>query len=1040
MRFARQIAIVAVLMFIVQLPMPMGRQTIVEEATAAPARDAKLDMVMLFHLNQAAVPYGDVADELCYYQVIQTLRAHPNLNFTLHISGTLISDLLWFDNATLRMIIEGVRAGQFELVGSTYSQAVMYSCDDYDNRVSVALHNEQIKEYFGVNPSGFWNAERCWNQSRLLPVIADAGYSYTFVEDKILSRSAGYSGIEHCVRKTSYEGKQLYIFNDDRDSIAYDSTKDDGYIDRIPLRSDSNTKYGSVTDRINYALSTLQGFYNSDSADEACVVYAQDCEAWGLWQEEGGSNGADADSVEEVTARLDALLTRLETTSWLKLTTPSKFIAEMNARSYSYRTLSSIPDGGAAWMDANAKNAGYADWITWQSGSALSSYRTSFTTARQKLANADSAVSTAKLAAKNTTAAERLLKVAKLQYISCQFEFGCWGCLFKWYYQSKCSGIAVEACMKALEPPTSMGARSADLDSDGSIEYILESPTTMAVFAAQGGRLIALFDLVNGTSLLYNDAPSTYTAKCPDYSYSPLCSCSEMISGSDLWGRTSKTYWLRHKCFADYADGSFIANSIYTTNIQSSPPKITFAYSSGKSITKEATFATQDAISIAYSYSGISQISTEMSFSNGLDYLIPERANAKVVTDKGNYSLSYSSSTCSLPAGLKEVGMHDTRTGAVVKISSDVPLSANANAHVFALSFKCTPSSGSSMKFTLSYYNAGRGSDAVVVTPMPVVWTEPSEPRKGDNVTIFYNPKEGALPDGSSSCKMHWGCNGWKTPPADAWPAGSTASGLAVDTPMTLVNGNFSATIQTDFRISSLDLAFTDGTNWDNNGSNDYMIALKPSLDSAPPSISNINCTLRSQGVCITFRTNESALCAIEYGTSSSYTSSKNGTSFASLHEFIIPIGLEDTLYYRIVARDRAGNQKYSPSEAYSIDQSGKPKFIKVSVTYEGQTAVVKWMTDRAVRARLGFVSLNYSFFELSKTGEARISELPPGRHSGKLVVTDANGAENSTDVVVAIPQSSALSSESAMLAGLGLIAILLIVCSCILILKRNAK
>ena len=1027
--------------------------------------ERELDFVFLLHMNQALVPYGEVADDLCYYKIISTLRAHPRLNFTLHISGTLISDLLWFGNRTLSLIINGVREGQFEILGSTYSQSVMYSCEDYDNRISVELHKKQLNETFGVLPTGFWNAERCWNQSRLLPVIADAGYTYTFIEDKILSRAPDYSGIEHCVRKTSYGGKEIYVFNDDRESIKYDSTDDDGYIDRIALRANSNTKYGTLSQRIDYAISTLYSFYNSDSLDEACVVYAQDCEAWGLWQEEGGSNGADSDDVDNVAARLDAFLTRLEETPWLKLTKPCEFIKEMNSRSYQYRRLNTIPDGGASWMDVNAKKAGYADWIGWQSSGVLSEYRVSFSNARDKLNNAENAILYAKNAGKNTSAAEKILEIAKVQYVSCMFEFGCWGCLFKWYHQSKCCGIAVEACLKSLDMPTSKNARMNDLDSDGCMEYILEDKDIFAVFSAHGGRLIALFNIVNGTSYLYNDAPSTYTSKCPDYSSLPLCTCSESITGVDLWGRTTKTYWLRHKSFADYLNENFIANYQYTASIQTTPPKITFSYSnSGKSITKEIGFSdvlfsgvpevpNKGILSVVYSYSGFSGTSfcTEIAFSLGLDSFYPKRTNTTIITDKGNFSSSYDTRSYNLPSKIREIGIQDS-DGRCVKVYSNVDLNSTYYAHVLAYSFKSSPSYSSnllqgSIVFNISFYKTEIGSGSIYVTPAKASWSIPEQPRKGENVTIYYSPKGGKLKDDITRCTLHWGINGWKMPPSDCLPAGSILSYGVVDTPMHKIDENFSVTIMTDFRMDTINFVFADGTEWDNNDGCDYSISLLDSLDCSPPIFLDLNITLNSvntnsansniyANVSVYVNLNEDALCMLEYGKTEDYGSSLNGTGFKKTHLFSIQ-RIEDFRYYKITIWDRAGNRNVHLNKSF-LNESlfNKPQITKLSVEYKEETAVIRWTTNIPTCARIEFGNVNYTFFEFSKSKEAHVSDLPEGKHMGTLFVKDNNGLENSTKVSIDI--RSEFSNVSYTILTALLLSIFIVVLFLIILKKKN--
>jgi hypothetical protein len=78
---------------------------------------------------------------------------------------------------------------------------------------------------------------------------------------------------------------------------------------------------------------------------------------------------------------------------------------------------------------------------------------------------------------------------------------------------------------------------------------------SMFVFTGIGGRLINWYDLSTGEVLLANDIPNTYaTWSVNGLNYDSgtyLSSPIELVTGSDLWGRTSNTYRLQPKAFID---------------------------------------------------------------------------------------------------------------------------------------------------------------------------------------------------------------------------------------------------------------------------------------------------------------------------------------------------------------------------------------------------------------------------------------------------------------------------------------------------------
>src|SRR3989304_9201930 len=119
-------------------------------------RSLPLSVALLFHFNQHFHEYARTASRVCYRGLLKVLRSHPTLKFNIHISGTLIHALQWVAPEPLELIRDGLNDGQFELLGSTYAQNVLYSSDDWDNARQIELHQQALSDTFGVQPTAFW--------------------------------------------------------------------------------------------------------------------------------------------------------------------------------------------------------------------------------------------------------------------------------------------------------------------------------------------------------------------------------------------------------------------------------------------------------------------------------------------------------------------------------------------------------------------------------------------------------------------------------------------------------------------------------------------------------------------------------------------------------------------------------------------------------------------------------------------------------------------------------------------------------------------
>ena len=439
------------------------------------AGSAPLRVVLLFHANQSLNYQGDTANDVCFHGLLDVLRRHPDSRFVLHFSGTLLHDLGWLDTrhdpSSLELLRAGLADGQFEIVGSTYAQNVPYATHMWDNERQVEVHREVIADLIGAEPVSFWNAERCWKQA-LVPLMARNGYRATWVESHILWDS-GSTAAEHAVRKTSLGGDEIAVFNDDSEMIwLLDGAIDSGY----------------ANDLISY----LSWLRSQDTYRDWVVCYAEDAEATGLWDYEGGSNP------QEDWDNLDDVLTALENTGWIELTTFEEVLADQ----FPVEDLSPIVDGQANWMVGPSQQAGYADWFDYQARSPLvAAYRDFYTTLRGRIQEVEAQVTPA-------TPAANLVKHAVWNLAAHQFEFGCIGCgsmgCQDWQKAETLEG-ALLAAEAALAPPATPEIAQRDANGDGALDWVVTTPHDLFIVSPLGGRMLRWFDLIHGEEVLGNE-------------------------------------------------------------------------------------------------------------------------------------------------------------------------------------------------------------------------------------------------------------------------------------------------------------------------------------------------------------------------------------------------------------------------------------------------------------------------------------------------------------------------------------------------------
>jgi hypothetical protein len=444
-----------------------------------------LQLALVFHFNQHTNDFTSIANRTCYRGLLSVLRAHPQLKFNLHLSGTLLRALNWFDSGALDLVRAGLAEGQFELLGSTYAQNIPYACDDWDNAQQIALHRAVLADLFGVAPVSFWNAERCWRQS-LVKLIAEQGYKVTLIEDHIL-RAAKLN--DPLPAKTRFEGQAVTVVSDDP-----------------ALRERFN--YAAWFGRRAQFFKYLDEFAARPNSEKFVLAYAEDAEAMGLWNWEAGY------MPQAAWAHLDALLSEFETQ-------PERYTLVPLGSVQPRRTLKHLPDGSAAWMDAALRRAdapyhedGYANWFDYlQHSSKLQHFRKLYAVVRSNLQQVGEARKDVGYLRPAHTAADRFYRQALETYCSHQYEFGCIGVGGRGYWGWE-NVRATFLYSRLAEIAENLQPRRwiEDLNGDGTDEQIIFDGRQLAVFTAFGGRLVGWFDLVEGRQWVGNplavpDAP-----------------------------------------------------------------------------------------------------------------------------------------------------------------------------------------------------------------------------------------------------------------------------------------------------------------------------------------------------------------------------------------------------------------------------------------------------------------------------------------------------------------------------------------------------
>ncbi len=477
--------------------------------------------VMLLHFNQNFVPYLDFVALGYYNRLISVLRKFPQIPVVIHFSGTALCGTQWFNPSLIEMIKQGVKKGQFQLAESLYSQAIPYSISREEISLNIEIHRNILQEIFGEYENGiFWNPERIWHPD-LLNIFESEKIKYSFIEDDVIKNNLGnefiYSPLLH-------------------------ETKNNSTI----LLPDSNNMRVTLNNfLISGNISSLESIFRSIASKngENVLVYAEDAEAFGLWEFEKN----ELSDIDKVFNNLSTFLSWIDSTDYI---IPTR-INEIKGIE-SPIPIKDFGEEQSAWLKRALKHEnekyheeGYSNWFDYNKNSEkLKKYRSIQTKTTEGIEKNLSENS--HLATWNLNKMSKLIELTKFFYVHHQYEFGCPGLIYG-------DDNYLERIKIAQIPPILLKefqkrewcSKLIDFNNDGNKNLIIINHNFTLVFNLEG-NMEFFFEMKSGMELSGGHIPNYILEKKGDDNYSNL------TFNKPLWNWI-KDYNLGHFGIKEYA-------------------------------------------------------------------------------------------------------------------------------------------------------------------------------------------------------------------------------------------------------------------------------------------------------------------------------------------------------------------------------------------------------------------------------------------------------------------------------------------------------
>ncbi|HDI07688.1 MAG TPA: hypothetical protein ENF76_04925 [Candidatus Bathyarchaeota archaeon] len=184
-------------------------------ALASNSHTVTTKLAFVHHGNQHINPFtSGVVDDGQGHGFYRILDSHEEygLPVNIHMSGVLITSLVWNNPSFLERIKNLTSRGLVEILGSVYGQHIMPYLDECLNTWALNKHKELCQRYFNATPRVAWVPERVWKY------FLDNDFSNTGFEAVVLDGQTHHNdycgcGNYHLTHKisTSYDVYAFFI-------------------------------------------------------------------------------------------------------------------------------------------------------------------------------------------------------------------------------------------------------------------------------------------------------------------------------------------------------------------------------------------------------------------------------------------------------------------------------------------------------------------------------------------------------------------------------------------------------------------------------------------------------------------------------------------------------------------------------------------------------------------------------------------------------------------------------------------------------------
>lgn len=411
----------------------------------------KLQNIIVLNLTTPLLNEKEKSDSSCN-KIVKELRKHRNIKFTLCISGFLLENMNLSESETLKIIKEGIADGQFEVIGTTYSQNIIDATDNFSNKWQLERDREAKENILGLKSEGFFNPQGIWTP-KAIKSIADSKYNYIFIDDEKLKEI-----------KSGYESGKIGKLEKENINVL-------PFIKKSEILLDKLLKSSVISDKEQKELiKSFREIYENEKGGVAAIFV--------------NLNLKDKNSFQN----LNKILNLLEQRVWISSVTAKDSLKSIKPE-YFVKNIFEIKNGN--W-DLTLKNSNKVKYYS-------------------ELQNIYAELIAGNIESENPVV-RNLMKSAKEILLSSEFKFADADYLtgesnfnksikIKSEENIKNIGVIKEVLEAVLNPQERI--YSKDLNSDGINELIAVNNRNFYVFdSSKGGKMTAWYDLLTGRDII----------------------------------------------------------------------------------------------------------------------------------------------------------------------------------------------------------------------------------------------------------------------------------------------------------------------------------------------------------------------------------------------------------------------------------------------------------------------------------------------------------------------------------------------------------